>query len=128
MRILDTVVLVASSDPSNKLHVKATRHLKSLKTRNDVYVPSVVLFEYDTLLKSRGISTKDRKRIFDDLSLIISLEKILPNNPSIHSEATRYDKKDFYFDSLVASTALEHGATIVSTDSIFDTWKFSRMW
>lgn len=93
-----------------------------------MFVPTVVLLEYDLELKSHSFSKKDRERIFSSLTVVVPSKKILPNNPSIHSKATRFDKKDCYFDSLVAATALEYNATVVSTDTIFDKWNIPRIW
>jgi len=128
LKILDTVVFISSSNPNHRLYAKAIQYLRSIKTQQDVYVPSVVLLEFDLELKSHKVSKKQREKIFTNLSLVIPSQRILPNNPSIHSKATLFDKKNFYFDSLIAATALEYKATTVSTDNVFDAWNIPRIW
>jgi predicted nucleic acid-binding protein len=46
MKIIDTVVLIASLSPKHPLYMNALKHLQSVILLEDVYVPSVVLLEF----------------------------------------------------------------------------------
>jgi len=47
MKIVDTVVLVASNDLQHKLYKKAKKYLLALRESYEVYIPSTTLLEYD---------------------------------------------------------------------------------
>ena len=128
MKIIDTVVLVSSNDPTHRLHNRANHHLLSLSHLNDVFLPTVVLMEYAAELKTHGFSPTDRENIFRALGLIIPDHKLLPVTPAIHANAIQYERLGGWFDSLIASTALEHNAIVISTDSVFDQIGVPRIW
>lgn len=128
MKIIDTVVLVSSNDSTHRLHSRAKQHLLSLSSSLDVFVPTIVLVEYDLELKAHGISASDRERIFRDLEILIPNDRIVPCTPSVHATAIPLENFGGWFDSLIAATALEYRATIVSTDSVFDAMQIPRIW
>lgn len=128
MKIIDTVVLVSSNDSTNPLHTKARQHLTSVRSLGDIFVPTVVLMEYDLELKSHGYSAMDRERIFGDLELIIPDHKILPCTPAIFARAVQFENFGGWFDSLVAATSFEYSATVISTDHVFDLISVPRIW
>jgi len=128
LQIIDTVVLVSSNDPTHPLHSRARQHLISLAVLQDIYVPTLVLIEYDLELKSHGFSAIERERIFRNLAVLIPNHKILQSTPSIHERAVQYESYGGYFDSLLAASALEYQATIISTDHIFDRINVPRIW
>lgn len=128
MRIIDTVVLVSSNDPTHRLHSRARLHLLSLRSSNDVFVPTIVLTEYNVVLKSRGFSPSDRERIFRNLQLVIPYQKVVPCTPSIHARAVQFEGFGGWFDSVVAATAFEYYATVISTDHVFDVINVPRTW
>lgn len=128
MRVLDTVVLVSSNDPTHRLHAAARSYLLSLISSGDIFVPTIVLTEYDLELKAHGISSPDRERILRDLGLLIPNNKMLPCTPLIHAMAVNLESFGGYFDSVIAATAIAYSATIVSTDTIFDAIGIPRIW
>ena len=128
MQIIDTVVLVSSNDSTHPLHSRARIHLLSLHSSNDVFVPTIVLTEYDSELKTHGFSRSDRERIFRDLELVIPDHKIVPCTPSIHAIAVQYERFGEWFDSLIAATAIVYYATVISTDHIFNVINVPRIW
>ncbi|MHA1596392.1 MAG: type II toxin-antitoxin system VapC family toxin, partial [Candidatus Asgardarchaeia archaeon] len=110
MRIIDTMVIIASLNPSHKLYKKAYKHLQSVLLEDDVWVPSFVLLEFDLTLKSKNFSEEERSRFFEKLDQIIPKNKILPVTPRILKRAAYMKDNVEYFDSLIASIALEYGA------------------
>jgi len=119
MRIIDTMVIIASLNPSHKLYKKAYKHLQSVLLEDDVWVPSFVLLEFDLTLKSKNFSEEERSRFFEKLDQIIPKNKILLVTPRILKRAAYMKDNVEYFDSLIASIALEYGAEIISKDHIF---------
>jgi len=128
LRIIDTVVLVSSNDPTHPLHSRARLHLLSLQFSHDVFIPTIVLTEYDLELKTHNFSPSDRVRIFQDLAVLIPDHKVVPCTPSIHADAVQFESFGGWFDSLIAATALEYRATIISTDPVFDSINVPRIW
>jgi predicted nucleic acid-binding protein len=110
------------------LYAAARSYLLSLISSGDIFVPTIVLTEYDLELKTHGISSPDRERILRDLGLLIPNNKMLPCTPPIHAMAVNLERFGGYFDSLIAATAIAHSATIVSTDTIFDAIGIPRIW
>ncbi len=121
MKVFDTVVLVSYTDKSNTLHARAEAHVTSLTSRSDGFVPSVVLHEYDTVLKNRSVSFEDREKLFDLLSSVIPRRKILRSTTTQLKRAAGLDKtaswQSHYFDVMIASCALENSATLITTDT-----------
>ena len=128
MRLVDTVVLVSSNDKTHRLYPRAIQHLSSLVDSNDVYIPSSTLIEYDLELKTHGFSAFDRQRILDDIGIVIPDNKILPCTPLILAVAIQFESYGGFFDSLLAATAIMHGAVVISTDPVFDHLGIPRVW
>lgn len=128
MKIIDTEVLIATLDPEHPLYDDAIRHLKSVITSEDFYVPSIALMECDLVLKTHRFSKEERYRIFERLIQLLPLEKILPITPNILRNATELENDKEYFDALIASTALENKAEVISTDPIFSKEGIATQW
>src|SRR5437879_13276120 len=60
MRLLDTMVLIASLDTEHPLHKRAIHHLRRASS-GDVYVPSAAVVELDLELKSHEFSREERR-------------------------------------------------------------------
>src|SRR2546428_3512730 len=60
MRLLDTMVLIASLETEHPLHKRAMQHLRRASL-GDVYVPSAAVLEMDLELKSHGFSSDERR-------------------------------------------------------------------
>jgi len=84
--------------------------------------------EYDLELKTHGFSAADREMIFHSLELLIPNQKVLPCTPSIHANAVQFEAAGGWFDSIIASVALEHSAIVISTDIVFDQLNIPRIW
>ena len=121
MKILDTVALIAFSRPSDRLHEAGKKHIKAVTNTDETFVPSAVLLELDTVLKSRNFSYDERKEIFETLAPVIPNDKVLRLTPPILKRAAELDSvaswRDHYFDVIIVATALEHAAEVVTTDS-----------
>jgi len=120
VKILDTVALVSYIEPNDPFHEDGKKHVRSVTTTDEVFVPSVALLELDIILKSRGFSYDERKRIFELLSAPIPSEKVLRLTTSILKRAVELDRvaswRRHYFDVLIASLAREYAADVVTTD------------
>ena len=117
MRIIDTVVLIASADPDHPLHERAMDHLNSIceATGEGYMVPSTTILELDLELKTHRFSPSERELFHKDLCSIIPDRSVLPLTPRIVAIAARIEELG-YFDSLIVAFALDLGAEIVSTD------------
>lgn len=122
MPIIDTVVLFAAADRSDRVHLKATAQLRKLG--RGLLLGTFALMEFDVVLKSRGFSGKERR---DEMTLLTidfprvatSVHPITPRTlylGSLYEERFGLD----YFDSLLAAEASEHDGAMVSTDREFD--------
>src|SRR2546422_6928531 len=79
MRLLDTMVLIASLETEHPLHKRAMQHLRRASL-GDVYVPSVAVLEMDLELKSHGFSSDERREARTSLFGYVSGGKILSLN------------------------------------------------
>src|SRR2546422_6135642 len=79
MRLLDTMVLIASLETEHPLHKRAMQHLRRASL-GDVYVPSVAVLEMDLELKSHGFSSDERREASTSLFGYVSGGEILPVN------------------------------------------------
>ena len=128
MKIIDTVVLIASFDPQHPLYGTAVKHFQSVILSDDVHVPAVVLLECDLVLKGKGFSKEERSTIFEKLANIIPENKILPLVVDILKKAVDMEDEKTYFDAFVAATALKYKADIISTDHIFPKQGITTIW
>ncbi|MHA1605111.1 MAG: type II toxin-antitoxin system VapC family toxin [Candidatus Freyarchaeota archaeon] len=128
MRIIDTMVIIPCLDQNHPLYRDAVKHLASVSYSKDVYVPSAVLLECDLVMKNRGIPKKDRTALFEKLSLIIPKDKILPITVTILRKTIELEENRKYFDAIIASTALEYDAEIVSKDKFFQKHGIKIVW
>jgi len=70
----------------------------------------------------------ERSKIFDKFTIIIPDEKILPIATKVVKTAADIGNDDGYFDTLIASTALYHQASIISTDSFYSDQGITTEW
>jgi hypothetical protein len=70
-RILDTMVLVSFVDPKHPLHPAGKKHVESLVTEPDVFLPSTSLIELDLVFKGAEFKFQQRKEIFALLKQVI---------------------------------------------------------
>jgi len=79
-------------------------------------------------MKNRGIPKKDRAALFEKLSLIIPKDKILPITVTIPRRTIELEENGKYFDAIIASTALEYDAEVVSKDKFFQKHGIKIVW
>jgi predicted nucleic acid-binding protein len=118
MRLLDTMVLIASLETEHPLHKRALHHLRRASSE-DVYVPSAAVLEMDLELKSHGFSGNERREASTSLLGYVGGEKVLPLSFEVVAGATELENVSGYFDALIGSTARLHGAIIVTKDTAF---------
>jgi len=117
MRLLDTVVLIGALNTGDRHHLASAGHMDELREGVDTLVPAVVLLEADLVMKARGYNTDERRLTWRALEGWISAEKVVPNTASSMQGAISLQEMGLdYFDSLIASLAIESGATVVTTD------------
>ncbi len=123
MPTLDTVVLFASADRTDKHHKRALFHMRRLRAPES-WLAAFALMEFDIVLKSRGLSFDER---MEKYALMIrdhpdAAVKVRNFSPSL-LYLTASLEKDFrlgYFDAGVASEALQYDGVVISTDKVFE--------
>jgi len=117
MKLLDTIVIIGSLNPVDRFHSDCITHLKSIRSKNDVFVPFVTVLEADLVMKTRGYSYEERRISWRALEHEIPASKLLSNSVSSVLESLSLQESGMdYFDSLVASLALEKKAVVVTND------------
>jgi predicted nucleic acid-binding protein len=124
MRIVDTAVLVASANRQDPRHEKAREYAADIALREDTFVPSAALVEFDLTLKAHGFTLEERLREHSGLQRLVPGGKVLPVTPGVLARATELSKtatwRDYYFDTMIAATGLEFGAdSAITTDRKF---------
>ena len=123
MPVLDTVVLFGAADPKDPHHEKSAFHLAHL-VRPGVYLASFALFEFDIVMKSRGMSYNERMLRHallarDHPATTLKVKTLSPQVLYLASRIEGEEKVD-YFDAGVAAEAQALDGNVVSTDSVFD--------
>jgi len=117
MRLIDTVVLVSSINPNDRLHLKSRNYLNAVTSDRQTFVPAPALIEFELELKSHKFDEKERITVFEDLAPFIPKNKVVAQSVTSMAHAlTFYLAGMSYFDSLIASMAKEANATVVTTD------------
>jgi predicted nucleic-acid-binding protein len=117
MKLIDTVALIGFLNPDDKVHRRASEHIATVSTGNDVFVPASTLLETDLVLKIRGYTEAERRTSWAALESSIPAEKLLSNSASSLRGAVILQEEGMdYFDSLIASLAKENGSTVLTTD------------
>ncbi|HYB04336.1 MAG TPA: PIN domain-containing protein [Nitrososphaerales archaeon] len=124
-RILDTVVLVSFVDSRHPLHQAGKKHVESLATEPDVFLPSTAIIELDLVFKGARFKYQQRREIYELLRQVIPDEKVLPLTLSVMKKAIELEKKarwtSHYFDVLIAAYASTYSAKILTTDKMIPT-------
>jgi len=123
---------VADTELLFMLNPKDPRHRKALnileKFKGKLYVPDTALFEFETVLRSRGRSEEEikhallaLKKIFDEYSIseasTVNLVLLVKHLELMLNYGLTF------FDSLIASSALSLDSLIVSDDKAYDNIK-----
>jgi predicted nucleic acid-binding protein len=120
MKLLDTMVLVAATNPKNEAHDKALQYLNFLGNRaGDTFLPMVVLIEFDLVMKGRKYTDGQRRAVFSWLSYFVSENKIISNSSSSLEIAIDLQERGLsYFDSMISALAIEKNATVLTSDKM----------
>jgi predicted nucleic-acid-binding protein len=117
MKLIDTVAVVGFLNPDDRVHQRASEHMVSVSSGNDVFVPASTLVEADLVMKIRGYTEVERKTSWTALESAIPAEKLISNSASSLRDAIVFQERGMdYFDSLIASLAKENGSTVITTD------------
>lgn len=117
MKLIDTVVPMGALNPSDRHHMKATKHLASLSKDPEVALPISVVFEVDLTLKARGYTHDERRQTWLELSPKLPAGKIIPQTAVSMAAASSLESEGMdYFDALVVAQALELQAVVITND------------
>lgn len=123
MPVLDTVVLFGAADPKDPAHGKSVTYL-GLLSEPGYYLASFALVEFDIVMKSRGLTYRERmeKHALLARDYPASAAKIRPLSPGILYLAADIEGEVGmdYFDAGVAAEAKVLDGEVVSTDRAFD--------
>lgn len=127
MQIVDTAVLIAFLDKNDARYEKANQYVLDIGLREDLFVPSATVLEFDLALKAHGVAIETRVGELSRLARLIPDRKVLPLTPAVLARTAELSKRarwrDSYFDTVIAATGLEYGAdSVITTDR-----KFSRL-
>jgi predicted nucleic acid-binding protein len=116
MKLLDTMVFVSALNPDERHHRTATAHLKSLRSNQDVHVPTSTLTELDIAMRNNGYTRSEIYETWQALAPMIG-RKLLTTTPTTHQTAAMLRLGGMqYFDSLITALALERKAIVVTRD------------
>ncbi len=132
MPVLDTVVLFGAADRKDPAHEKSVAYLGRLNEPN-YYLAGFALMEFDIVMKSRGLTDKERmvRHALLARDYPATAVKVRPFSPHVfYLAATMEDEGEIeYFDAGVAAEAKLLDGEVVSTDRAFDRLKgLTRTW
>jgi predicted nucleic acid-binding protein len=108
--------LVSAVNPDDKYHNAGMAHLSSLRSPEEVCVPTSTLTEFDLVLRNRGYDETEVRETWAALAPLIG-DKITAVTPSAHLNAAEMRSRGLsYFDSLIAALAKQIGAIVVTRD------------
>lgn len=122
MPILDTAVLFAAADRSDKYHKDAAGRLAAAGPR--VLLSAAGLVEFDLVLRGRGYSPRNRREEVRSMmaefpEVEAAMSTIVPRTLYLAAAIEEGYRLD-YFDSLIAAEALTFDGKLVSSDRDFD--------
>ena len=129
--LLDSDILTAMEDTDSDRHKKVVRRISALSDDDEVCLSLITMYEY-----SFGIANAPDKTLAESLSraksTLLQLFHVLPLSLvgadvygklkagyRGHTGCSRQDLRRHNVDMILASTAMEHGAVLVSADQIF---------
>ena len=125
MPVADTEFLFALN-PKDGKHIHALKILEKVRRKEiDVVIPDVALLEYYLVLKSRGVSLVEIRKLLDSLNDIFSeygLKEIRTINKGLIKEQVSLEVKygAGFFDSLLAASARVYDGSIISDDKVYE--------
>ena len=132
MPILDTIVLFGVADPKDPAHEKSRAYLARL-TEPAYYLAGFALFEFDIVMKSRGLSHRERmvRHALLARDYPATTGKVRSLSPTTIFLAAQIEGEEGtdYFDAGVAAEAKALDGLVVSTDRVFDKLQgVKRLW
>jgi predicted nucleic-acid-binding protein len=117
MKLLDTVAVIGFLNPDDKLHKRASEHIRSVTSDSSLFVPAISLVETDLVMKIRGYTDSERETSWSALASVIPAKKLIANSASSINDAIGLQKGGMdYFDSLITSLAKEKDSVVITTD------------
>jgi predicted nucleic acid-binding protein len=99
------------------LHEESQRHFESLAEDSETFLPTSSAFEFDLVLKGRGYTAGEREQTLEWLAHSVPRSKLISNSlSSLRGAAGLQEKGMGYFDSMIASLALETNSVVVTRD------------
>jgi predicted nucleic acid-binding protein len=118
MKLIDTVALIGYLNPKDKEHKRSVHQLERASSDDKVFVPVTTLLEADLLMKIRQYSDPERETSWAALEGMIPREKVVSNSVSSVRSAEELQKEGMdYFDSLIASLAMESDSSVITRDA-----------
>ena len=116
MKLLDTVVFVSALNPDERQHKTAMSHLRSLRSGQDVYVPTSTMTELDIVLRNNEYTRNEIFETWQALAPFIG-RKLTATTPTAHQAAAMLRLGGMtYFDSLITALAQERKAVVITRD------------
>jgi predicted nucleic acid-binding protein len=130
--VLDTVVLFGAADVKDPAHERSIAYLDRL-SEPSYYLAGFALVEFDIVMKSRGLTHKERMMRHALLArdYPATTVKVRPISPHVLYLAATIEDEDGidYFDAGVAAEAKVLDGKVVSTDRVFDRLRgLGRTW
>lgn len=122
MPVLDTAVLFAAADPSDKYHQDAAVRLAAAGAR--ILLAAAGLVEFDLVLRGRGYAPPARREVLRSMmaefpEVEAAMSAIVPRTLYLAAAIEEGYRLD-YFDSLIAAEALTFDGKLISSDRDFD--------
>ncbi len=122
MPIIDTAVLFAAADDTDRFHRGAISTLRKLGGK--ALLGGSALIEFDVVLKSRGLTPEARR---EEMTLLMlefpsTVASVHCPGPQTIYLAALYEEEFGldYFDSMIAAEAAEHDSSVVTPDRDFE--------
>lgn len=133
MPIVDTEFLFALN-PGDTKHEGALKMLEDVQNEKmkDLAVTDTAIFEYYSVLRSRGFASEETKSLLDALNKIFeeySIKEINTINKDLllRQLSVEADYNLDFFNSLLAASAENHDHSIISDDKAYDKLRIKRV-
>ena len=117
MTVIDTCVLVYDALKPAKLSSRAKRALSSGEASASLYCADISLWEIAMLIDKDRLAVDADTRTFIKLALASRGIDVVPITPDIAEISTQLDLRGDPADRLIAATAIELGARLLTPDA-----------
>jgi predicted nucleic-acid-binding protein len=119
LQLIDTIAIVSSLNRQSRHHSIASKYLNLVSQDEQTFVPSIILLEFDLVMKGRSYTFQQRKDTFDWLDDLIPDPKLLSNSVSSLKKAIELQETGMsYFDSVISAAALDQNAVVLTPDPV----------